>query len=205
MTKQYLKEAYDLEGPEATKRLYKKWAQSYDQEVTANGYTSPLRTAQALVACGAKLDEPILDIGCGSGLSGLFLKDHGFTQLHGSDFSQEMLDLAKEKQVYKELHLADLTEPFGFVSEAFDTVTAIGVMAPGHAQPDLINTALKLMNVGGLFGFSLNDHTLSNRGYLETVERLVMDKRVRIQWQEYGDHLPNIQLNSLIVVLERLS
>ena len=204
MTKQYLTQAYDLDGPEATKKLYENWAQSYDEEVTANGYSSPLRTAQALVASGAKLDEAVLDIGCGSGLSGLFLKKHGFKKLHGSDFSQDMLDLAVEKDVYAELHHADLTEPFAFVKTQYHTVTAIGVMAPGHAEPELIHTALTLMKTGGLFGFSLNDHTLKNAGYLSEINQLLMDKQVRIRWQDYGDHLPNIGLNSMIVVLEKL-
>lgn len=203
MAKQYLKNAYQLEGSEDTRRLYKDWAETYDEEITTNGYASPLRTATALVACGADVNAPLLDIGCGSGISGLFLRDAGFVELHGSDFSPPMLRLAELKEIYTELHLADLADPFEFVKSSLATVTAVGVMAPGHAQPDLIPQVMKLLRDGGLFGFSLNDHTLEDRGYFDQINRLIKRREVRVRWQEYGDHLPGIGLNSMIVVLQR--
>lgn len=205
MTKQFLDNVYHLADAEDTRTLYKDWAASYDEEVTANGYASPMRTAAALRKSGASLDVPVLDIGCGSGVSGLFLRDAGFSELHGSDFSAEMLARADAKGIYRSLHLADLSTPFGFVTEPFEVVTAIGVMAPGHAGPELIETVCGLLAVGGLFGFSMNDHTLENPGYLAEIARLVHERRVRVRWQDYGDHLPGIGLNSMIMVLERLA
>jgi len=46
---------------------------------------------------------PVLDVGCGTGVSGLFLRDVGFADIHGSDFLPEMLALAKEKDIYNTL------------------------------------------------------------------------------------------------------
>ena len=204
MTKQFLKNAYNLANAGATKDLYRDWAATYDEEISANGYASPVRTAEALVKCGATLDGPVLDIGCGSGVSGLFLRDAGFTELHGSDFSPEMLALAKDKSIYQSLHQADLRDPFEFVTEPFPVIAAIGVLAPGHAGPEVIATVVELLTVGGLFGFSMNDHTLENSGYLEEIARMIHEKRIRVRWQDYGDHLPGIELNSMIMVLERL-
>ena len=97
MAKQFLNNAYGLASSGHTKQLYKDWAGTYDEEIMDNGYASPVRTAQALVQCGAQLDARMLDVGCGTGVSGLFLKDAGFTDLHGSDFSPEMLALANVK------------------------------------------------------------------------------------------------------------
>ena len=205
MAKQFLKNAYKLANAGATKDLYRDWAATYDEEITANGYASPVRTAEALVKSGAPLDGPVLDIGCGSGVSGLFLRDAGFTELHGSDFSPEMLALAQEKGLYKSLNHADLRDPCEFVTEPFPVIAAIGVLAPGHAGPEVIETVLGLLTEGGLFGFSMNDHTLENPDYLSEINRLVREKRIRVRWQDYGDHLPGIELNSMIVVLERLA
>lgn len=101
MSKGYLDRAYDLASAGKTRRLYKGWAQTYDEEIAKNGYASPRRTAQALVKSGARLDAPLLDIGCGTGVSGFFLRDAGFTDLQGSDFSPEMLKIAEDKQIYK--------------------------------------------------------------------------------------------------------
>ena len=204
MQKKFLDKAYDLAGAEDTRHFYQDWASSYDQEIAANGYASPLRTAQALRQCGAELNHPLLDIGCGTGLSGVFLRDAGFTALHGSDFSAEMLEQARQKNIYSELHLADLTAPFNFVKNPYTTIAAVGVLAPGHAGPGLIGTAVELLTGGGLFGFSLNDHSLENPAFMALINDLIENKRVRIRWQEYGDHLPKIGVNAIIMVLQRL-
>lgn len=205
MARQFLKNAYNLANSGATKDLYRDWAATYDEEITANGYASPVRTAEALVKSGAQLDGPVLDVGCGSGVSGLFLRDAGFTELHGSDFSPEMLSLAEDKGLYASLHQADLRDPFEFVTEPFPVIAAIGVLAPGHAGPEILETVIDLLTVGGVFGFSMNDHTLANSGYLSEVARLVQERKIRVRWQDYGDHLPGIELNSMIMVLERLA
>ena len=115
-----------------------------------------------------------------------------------------MLAIAESKNIYKDLFLADLKDPFKFLSAPPAIVTAVGVMAPGHAKASLINEVIEIMPQAGLFGFSLNDHTMSDPEYLEVINNLVQQRVVRIRWQEYGDHLPKIELNSLIVVLEKL-
>lgn len=204
MTKQYLDLAYDLASAGHTQGLYKDWAQTYDDEITANGYASPRRTAQALVSSGAKLNAPLLDIGCGTGVSGLFLREAGFTELHGSDFSPDMLKIAEDKKIYKRMYNADLHQPFEFVSTTYSTKAAIGVLAPGHAEPEIIQTVVDLLPEQGLFGFSMNDHTLDNPGYEAEISRLVNSQTIRIRWRDYGDHLPKIDLQSMIVVLEKL-
>lgn len=204
MTQQFLNSAYDLENSDATRNLYRDWAESYEEEIIENGYASPVRTAEALVKCNAPLNVPLLDIGCGTGLSGVILQSAGFMELHGSDFSPEMLAKAKAKGIYTRLHQADLNDPFEFVTEPFAVITAIGVFAPGHAPPETIATIVDLLTVGGLFGFSMNDHTLENPGYMLEINRLIGERKVRVRWQEYGDHLPGIGLNSMIMVLERL-
>jgi len=53
MAKQFLNNAYGLASSNHTKRLYKDWAETYDEEIMANGYSSPVRTAEALAKCGA--------------------------------------------------------------------------------------------------------------------------------------------------------
>ena len=64
---------------------------------------------------------------------------------------------------------------------------------------------MDLLPVGGLFGFSMNDHTLKDPGYNEEMTRMIKAKKIRIRWQDYGDHLPKIDLYSMIIVLERIA
>lgn len=132
MSKQYLHQAYDLASAGHTQQLYNGWAQTYDEEISENGYASPRRTAQALAMSGANLDAPVLDIGCGTGVSGLFLRDAGFSELHGSDFSPEMLKIAEEKQIYKNIYNADLHQPFKFVSTVYPIIQQLQLLGCWH-------------------------------------------------------------------------
>ncbi len=201
--KKFLDSAYDLQTADDTRAFYSSWAESYDEEISQNGYASPMRTAQALKLSGANLNAPLLDIGCGTGVSGLFLNEAGFANLDGSDFSKEMLGKAKDKNIYKNLYLADLNRPFDFIERTYQNFTAIGVFSPAHAGPEVLFSIFEMVPMGGYFAFSLNDHALEDTNYLDNVETLVKSHNARMRWMDYGDHLPKIDLNSVIVVLEK--
>ncbi|MEY8841073.1 class I SAM-dependent methyltransferase, partial [Cribrihabitans sp. XS_ASV171] len=108
MSKKFLSDAYRLETPEQTRDHYDAWAASYDAEIAENGYATPGRVADALWACAPMPEIPIMDYGCGTGLSGLALRRAGYTIVDGMDPSTEMLAGAREKGAYRELTLLDL-------------------------------------------------------------------------------------------------
>ena len=55
----------------------------------------------------------ILDIGCGSGLSGQILEEHGHEWV-GLDISPSMLDVAVERDVEGDVMRSDIGQGFGF-------------------------------------------------------------------------------------------
>ncbi len=201
--KGFLNSAYELDSADDTRALYADWAQSYDQEMAANGYASPSRTAAALVDAGAALDAPLLDLGCGTGLSGQALRAVGFSVIDGSDFSPEMLEAAEAKGAYRTLTLGDLGNPIPATPGQYTTITAIGVFSPGHAPPSLISDVTSLLPNGGLFAFSLNDHALAVPDYADAIEALVESAAVTVLSDGYGDHMPGIGLKARIFVLRK--
>ena len=98
MTK-FLDKAYKARDAASTRALYDDWAASYEAEVAENGYATPARCAEALKGQTADMSAPILDFGCGTGLSGLALKLAGFETIDGVDLSAEMLEGARSKSV----------------------------------------------------------------------------------------------------------
>ncbi len=69
----------------------------------------------------------ILDIGCGSGLSGELLSRYGH-MWWGIDISGDMLNVAKEREVEGELMQGDIGEGFNFLPGFFDAVISVSAV-----------------------------------------------------------------------------
>ncbi|XP_058452609.1 probable 18S rRNA (guanine-N(7))-methyltransferase isoform X2 [Malaya genurostris] len=69
----------------------------------------------------------ILDIGCGSGLSGSVLEDQGNVWI-GVDIAQAMLDVAVEREVEGDLILGDMGQGMPFKAGTFDGAVSISAL-----------------------------------------------------------------------------
>ncbi|MDJ0779453.1 MAG: methyltransferase domain-containing protein [Gammaproteobacteria bacterium] len=91
---------------------YDDWASSYDSDLVDDLDYVAWRAAGDLFAERVDArDQPILDVACGTGLVGEYLRDLGFDQIDGADFSGEMLAVAARRNVYRELWQHDFTRP----------------------------------------------------------------------------------------------
>lgn len=159
----FLGAAYDASTLADVGKLYCSWAATYDAELSANGYASPTRTAAAMAAHVADKSDPLLDIGCGTGLSGAALLETGFSTLDGTDFSAEMLAIAEGKAIYRQLVQGSIEAPVLVTTEKYSNMVAVGVFSPGHAPSSMIGDVIALLPPDGCFGFSINDHALEGR------------------------------------------
>ena len=69
----------------------------------------------------------ILDIGCGSGLSGSVLTDHGYNWI-GVDISSSMLEVAKENEAEGDLINLDIGQGFSFRPGSFDYAISVSAL-----------------------------------------------------------------------------
>ena len=202
--KDHLSRAYGLDTREKTQAFYSDWAATYDAELIEAGYVTPQRCAAALKAHAPGLNIRILDIGCGTGLSGLALADIGFTNLTGSEVNPDMLDAARTRGVYDRTWLADPDDPFPFDPGAYDAITAMGVIGTGAAPLEVLDGALAKLTSGGLCVFSFNDHTLEHPEFEALVDSEVESGRFALRFKEYGPHIPGKGLSANVYVLERM-
>lgn len=203
MTEAFLKQSYKLETVDHTRDYYRDWAASYDAEITENGYQTPRRCAQALARHCDNPEASILDIGCGTGLSGLAFRSEGFVNLSGNDLSQEMLDIAKTRDIYNNLTLADLNHPLDFAQGSFDVIAAVGVISVGHAPPTAIEQMFDKLGPDGLFVFSINDASIADGSFIPAVDRLLTRDNAQLCEAEYDVHLPKIDMKSYVYVIKK--
>ena len=203
MAKSYLNDVYDG-GTNDSRELYASWASTYDNEVQKNGYVTPERVAKALKDIVTNQSEVILDYGCGTGLSGSALQAVGFTNIDGLDVSQEMITLAEKKSIYKKLTVFDPSTKIPVHADQYKIITAIGVIGAGAAPLEVFDNLFSLLPPSGLFGFSFNDHTLSDPNYEGKVNQCLSSGQAIILHKSYGNHLPKANLKSNIYILKKL-
>ncbi len=203
MTKNYLDSVYELENAEKTRAFYDDWSASYDKEVAENGYATPARAANALAGLVENLKATLLDIGCGTGISGAALHAAGFTELDGTDFSAEMLAQARAKEIYRDLIQTDLRDPLPFPTGTYPNIAAIGILNPGHAPAETLDEILAILPKGGRLVFSLNDHALADWTYVGRLRDNLDAGCATLEFKEHGDHLPKIGLKSTVYVLRK--
>ena len=79
----------------------------------------------------------ILDVGAGTGLVGEILRGRGYTHIDALDICQEMLDVAKEKNIYNKYICAALSaEPVSEIATGeYDGLISSGTFTEGHVGP----------------------------------------------------------------------
>ena len=203
MTQNFLDKAYDLpEGGDARK-LYSEWADTYEAELTQNGYATPGRIAKALARFAPDKSLPLLDYGCGTGLSGAAFAEAGFTTIDGIDVTKEMLDVAREKRVYRNIILADPSAPPPVEAGSYPMIAAVGVIGIGAAPLSLFDVLMGLLPAGGLFAFSFNDHALEHPEFEAKVSEWIDCAAARLLMREHGPHIPGKNINANVYILEK--
>ncbi len=202
MSNNFLDKIYKPNSSISSKELYKNWAPYYDEELTKNQYVTPFRCAQILSNFIDNKDIKILDIGCGTGLSGFALRKLGFNYIDGLDLSDEMLKVAADKNIYSSLFNLDLNNLSKF-EKKYDVIIAAGVISPDHANPDTIFNSYSLIKKEGLMIFSLNDHALNDTSFFKAIQLSIKHSDFILLDQIYGDHIKEIKLKSSIFVLQK--
>lgn len=169
----WLERVYQADGDRATlDRLYDEWARDYDQQLWASGnpYIAILLGFTGRFV--PDFDARILDAGCGTGNMGLLLQQMGYDNIDGLEPAEGMLEMARNKSVYRNLHPLYLDSTIDLPAASYDAVIAAGVLTHGHAPPQAIDGILSLTRPGGIILFSLSQIAWDDHGFRERIEAL---------------------------------
>lgn len=138
------------------RELFDVYAPHFDTELVEKlRYRTPDLLGAMLAELALPADGAALDLGCGTGLSGLVLKRFA-ERVTGADISGKMLELAGKRGVYDALVECDFLDwlphqvPGQFrIVMAADVLNYIGDLAP------VVRLVAPLLHAGGIFAFSL--------------------------------------------------
>lgn len=168
-----LTDAYSVKTPDDNRRLYAKWASTYESEfVEKKQYRYPKAIAEVFSE-KVPLDAlHIVDVGTGTGLTGTYLAAHRpEITVDGIDISSEMLEQAKGKTrlsggpVYRELFERDLTQEVLLTRAPYDALICSGTFTHGHLGPEAIENLIELVRPGGWLVIGVNNEHFVARGF----------------------------------------
>ncbi len=167
-----LDSVYSASTPEDVSAAYAAWAATYDSETAALGYLLPF-LIPAWVARHVPVGEgPLLDAGCGTGLSGPQLKALGFDDIAGLDLSDEMLRIAGGRNAYDDLRTAVLGRTLPWPDGHFRAFFSTGVFTMGHAPASGLRELVRITKKGGHAIFTVRDRVFESGGFRPVFDEL---------------------------------
>jgi len=175
-----LDEAYSVKTPDDNRRLYAKWAATYESSfVDAKQYRYPKAIAEVFNDVVPAVTR-ILDIGTGTGLTGMYItRLRPAVVIDGMDISPEMLAQAKLKTredgsvVYRELYERDLTKAVPNENSTYGALFSSGTFTHGHLGPECLRNLLPLLANDGWLVVGVNNEHFESKGFAGELDSLV--------------------------------
>lgn len=175
-----LDEAYSVESPDDNRRLYAKWAATYESSfVDAKQYRYPKAIAELFHEEVGPVTH-VLDIGTGTGLTGMYVSRlRPGLVIDGMDISPEMLEQARLKTredsspVYRHLYVRDLTQSVENENKPYAALFSSGTFTHGHLGPQCLRNLLPLLANNGWLVVGVNNEHFEAKGFAQELDSLV--------------------------------
>lgn len=158
---------------EELRAYYDQWAESYDETLQSWDYQAPKQAASMLKPLISS-EATIFDAGCGTGLSGLALRDAGYTgRIDGSDLSPESVELARKREIYNSVQVIDLDKrPLPLDNDLYDATISIGVLTYIKDLAGLLTELCRVTRPGGYLLFTHRDDLVAEQNFIALTEEL---------------------------------
>ena len=170
---------YAAKTPAELAVAYAEWAATYDSETASLGYSLPFAITAWVTRYVPAGEGPLLDAGCGTGLSGPSLKALGYDAIEGLDLSQDMLKIAGSRGAYGALKQAALGGPLPWPDGHFRAFFSTGVFTISHAPASGLHELARITRSGGHAIFTVRDQVLDSGGFRGVFAELEQQRKWR--------------------------
>tara|TARA_B100001250_G_scaffold144898_1_gene124048 strand:- start:208 stop:831 length:624 start_codon:yes stop_codon:yes gene_type:complete len=197
-----LENAYDLKSPTDNIKLYSVWAETYDMDfINEMQYQLHFSVADEFILNGG--EGLVLDVGAGTGALAQALLQKGKFSIEATDISEEMLEIAKSKNIYKRSFLSDLTKEVPVDNSFYDGVVSSGTFTHGHVGPSSIRELVRVTKPGGLITISINEKhwiSLDFEGEVEKLSQYTRNYTIK-KISIYGEQSKHDHKNDKAIIL----
>lgn len=185
--KNKIKWIYSSKNNQELLERYDQWAKEYDTDLEQKEEYQGTKITADLFTKYVPRVARILDVGAGTGLMGQLLSILGYENLLAMDLSKGMLDVARQKGVYRALDQMVLGETLDYATDSFDAVISTGVFITSHAPASAFDEIVRIVRPDGYIIFTLSEDSYENAGFKEKFDALENDGKWKLV--EKGDRL----------------
>ena len=140
---------------------YDKWAKKYDEILEcSSAYESNQYAAQQLVKyIKDKENAALLELPCGTGMTGEVVQKAGFCNIDGTDLSNGMLEEAKRKGIYRNVFRSCVTDTsrMDCPDNTYDGVYSVKGISVGMLElASTVNEMLRVTKPNGILVYTVN-------------------------------------------------
>lgn len=150
------------------KNIFDIFAPDFESVLTSLDYQAPFLIEEMLkkIYTSKKKNLRILDLGCGTGWCGVFLKNYARSKsLYGIDLSEKMLSVAQEKNIYSKLIKGDIISYLKATTEKFDLMVSSDVFTYFGALEELFENINKCLSENGRLVFTISENNMNKDSY----------------------------------------
>ncbi|MBN2222265.1 MAG: class I SAM-dependent methyltransferase [Vallitaleaceae bacterium] len=162
-------------------RRYEDFAFIYDELMEETPYDVWVEFIQDIIDEQIQEAQLVLDLGCGTGNITIPLAEAGY-QMIGIDLSENMLMLAREKSISKDLDILylhqDMTEfeLYGTVDVVVAACDSLNYISDEESLLKVFSLVDNYLNLGGVFIFDMNTRYRFEEQYRDTTFSLVEEE-----------------------------
>ena len=194
---------YKLRAGKEVEDYYDEWTKEnkYDKDMVDWAYSGPQETVALFKKYNSIKNIRILDAGCGTGLVGIELKNNGFTNIDGADFSQKMINLVPAN-VYENLFKIDLNQKVKINDECYDGITCVGTFTYGHVNPPVLDEMVRICKKKSYICFTINLGIYEEYGFDKKIKELEDKKFWKIIEFFKSDYIASKNVNAWLVIAQ---
>ena len=182
---------------------YDEWASSYDHDLVGDlGYVAHREAADIFMELVPDTACRILDVACGTGLVGRYLREHGYQALEGADFSARMLHESEKLGAYQALWKHDFTQPAS-LSDPYDALICVGMFS--YSLPGIVHMhhVVDCVRPGGLCVITVNGEAWRDLDLESQVRQEARKHGFAVEQTRTAGYIVKEDIDSRVLVIRR--
>ncbi|MCP4389523.1 MAG: methyltransferase domain-containing protein [Gammaproteobacteria bacterium] len=188
---------------EDKQQQYDEWAASYDADLVDDlDYVAWRDAGDIFAGLVEDREQRVLDVACGTGLAGKYLRSLGYQNIDGADFSREMLALAEKRAVYDALWQHDFTTAKD-LEERYDCLLCVGLFSFAVPKITDLHHVVNCVEAGGLCVITVNGAAWRQLALEPEVYRQAHRHGFRIEQIIEAEYIRKQDIDARVLVIRR--